>query len=121
MVTNNKALLCKNCAHYETCEKPCIYVDNIAYDGTKKDEFSFCFDDNRITADYKEILEEIKKGAEKRKRNINIESIRNIKDMRLRAIATMIYAKISIMDIANLLNRSESQIYRIIKKGGSKG
>lgn len=75
-------------------------------------------DDNVLTADYKEVLNELREGREQLKK-VNIGKIRRIKDVRLRAIAGMIYSRVSIFEIAALLDKSVSQIYRIVSRGQS--
>ncbi|MCI4626568.1 MAG: helix-turn-helix domain-containing protein [Candidatus Magnetoovum sp. WYHC-5] len=108
---------CKKCKKYNTCDTTCIYVDNVVDDNKGDYALSLEYNDERLTEDYKDVLNDLRAGLEKRQREINIEHIKQIRDLRLRAIATMIYAGIPVVDIATLLNKSESQIYRIIKKG----
>ncbi|KJR41567.1 Resolvase, helix-turn-helix region domain protein [Candidatus Magnetoovum chiemensis] len=50
---------------------------------------------------------------------LNIDKIREIADLHIRAIATMLYGDISIGEIAKILNKSRSQIYRIINRAAA--
>ncbi|MCG6551592.1 MAG: hypothetical protein L7F77_04640 [Candidatus Magnetominusculus sp. LBB02] len=107
---------CMRCKKYITCEETCVYVDMLLPVNTYSPEITA--DDNVLTADYKEVLNELREGREQLKK-VNIGKIRRIKDVRLRAIAGMIYSRVSIFEIAALLDKSVSQIYRIVSRGQS--
>jgi hypothetical protein len=105
---------CMRCKKYITCVEACVYVDRIL--SMKSYSPEYVADDNVLMCDYKEVLNELREGRDVTKK-IHIGKIRQIKDVRLRAIAVMIYAKISIFEIAALLDKSVSQIYRIVNRG----
>ena len=48
---------------------------------------------------------------------VDIGRIRAIEDIRVRAVAAMIYARLQMKDIARVMEKSESQVYRMIHKG----
>ncbi|MBF0487554.1 MAG: hypothetical protein HQK98_05275 [Nitrospirae bacterium] len=66
-------------------------------------------DEKAIIADYKDVLTELKAGKESRVK-INIDKIRKIKDLRLRALALLIYGKITIAEIARFFGNPSSDI-----------
>ncbi|MBF0556720.1 MAG: helix-turn-helix domain-containing protein [Nitrospirae bacterium] len=109
---------CTKCQKYTTCTETCIYVE---LELTPLDFIDFrkseC--ENKIFRDYKEVLIEINE-AMKCLTEIDIKKIRTINNVRLRAIAAMTYAGISIKEIAILLQTSLSQIYRIVSSGKSR-
>ncbi|MBF0517703.1 MAG: hypothetical protein HQK97_11420 [Nitrospirae bacterium] len=107
---------CMRCKKYIGCDETCVYVERILAVKSYCPEISM--DDNVLTRDYKEVLNDLREGKEQLKK-VNIGKIRQIKDIRLRAIASMIYSKISIFEIAALLDKSVSQIYRIVNRGVS--
>ncbi|MBF0553034.1 MAG: hypothetical protein HQK96_00585 [Nitrospirae bacterium] len=111
------AVSCMRCKKYISCNETCVYVDRILPVNSHTKEI-LTSDDNVLMRDYKEVLNELREVREMNKK-INIGKIRQIKDIRLRAIASMIYSKISIFEIAALLDKSVSQIYRIVNSGAS--
>ncbi|MBF0554127.1 MAG: hypothetical protein HQK96_06145 [Nitrospirae bacterium] len=112
---NSELLLCTDCRKYAGCKEVCVYVEQGLPALDSKD---FCLselNDRTIIQDYKKIITEIAEGQQWRRR-INIDNIRTIKNIRLRAIAGMLYGEISVRQISELLNISASQIYRIACK-----
>ncbi|MBF0456892.1 MAG: hypothetical protein HQK99_03250 [Nitrospirae bacterium] len=107
---------CMRCKKYISCNETCVYVDMLLPVIPNSPEVPV--DGNVLTRDYKEVLNDLREGKEMFKK-IHIGKIRQIKDIRLRAIASMIYGKISIFEIAALLDKSVSQIYRIVGRGQS--
>ncbi|KWT91877.1 hypothetical protein [Candidatus Magnetominusculus xianensis] len=107
---------CMQCKKYISCNETCVHVDRILPSIPYSPEITM--NDNVLTHDYKEVLNALREGKEQIKK-VNIGKIRQIKDVRLRAIALMIYGKISIFEIAALLDKSVSQIYRIVNRGQS--
>ncbi|MBF0319057.1 MAG: hypothetical protein HQL01_04550 [Nitrospirae bacterium] len=107
---------CMRCKKYMTCNETCVYVDRILSLKSYSQECQM--DDTVQMCDYKDVLNELREGKEV-SRKIHIGKIRQIKDIRLRAIALLIYGKISIFEIAALLDKSVSQIYRIVNRGQS--
>ncbi|MBF0487822.1 MAG: hypothetical protein HQK98_06645 [Nitrospirae bacterium] len=107
---------CMRCKKYISCNETCVYVDRILSANSHAKEI--LTSDNVQMRDYKEVLNELREVRDMSKK-INIGKIRQIKDVRLRAIALMIYGKISIFEIAALLDKSVSQIYRIVGRGSS--
>ncbi|MBF0402982.1 hypothetical protein [Candidatus Magnetominusculus xianensis] len=106
---------CTACRKYITCEETCIHVEKelvpTEYTVAVTDELAI-----HINRDYKEVLNEIRDGIEKRKK-IDMDKITAIQDVTLRAIAAMIYAGIKIPEIAAIINKSQAQTYRIIEAG----
>jgi hypothetical protein len=72
-----------------------------------------------ILRDYKAVLTELREAGEARKKLSDSSLLFKVADIRARAIAAMIYARLRIKDIAKLLGRSEAQIYRDINNAGA--
>ncbi|MBF0568281.1 MAG: helix-turn-helix domain-containing protein [Nitrospirae bacterium] len=115
MSSDLNRLTCQQCEKHTTCTEMCIYVEK-KLSHVSNEIPSLGHDEKAIIADYKDVLTELRAGKESRLK-INIDKIRKIKDLRLRALALLIYGKITIADIARFFGKSPSQIYRIIKKG----
>ncbi|MBF0345894.1 MAG: helix-turn-helix domain-containing protein [Nitrospirae bacterium] len=109
-------LSCYKCRNYLKCKEACVYVEEILKREEPAFEAALEYEDSRLTKDYKDVLAEIKEALLKRNK-INIGKIRQIKDARLRAIAVMLYARLPVTEIAALLQKSKSQIYRYIQRG----
>jgi hypothetical protein len=62
------------------------------------------------SADYNEILARLITD----KQTDNIDAIRAISDFRVRAVAAMLYADLSVRDIARVLRQTARNIYRMI-------
>jgi DNA-directed RNA polymerase specialized sigma subunit len=71
-------------------------------------------DDKVYTRDYKELLIE-QQQAKQQAKNITISEIRELNDIRARAIAAMLYADISQRDIARLLKLTIRRVRQIIQ------
>jgi hypothetical protein len=102
-------LTCQECSKKEHCKAPCIFVDKIA--GGKKScrELIPPPEPPETGRDYKEVLIELQLS---RVKQYNISDIRDINDIRVRAIAAMTYANISKADQARMMNISVRTIER---------
>ncbi|KJU82864.1 hypothetical protein MBAV_004945 [Candidatus Magnetobacterium bavaricum] len=107
---------CHKCRNYIKCKEACIYVEEILHRQELPFEATLQYEDSRLTKDYNEVLVEIREALIGRSK-INISKIRQLKDVKLRAIAVMLYARLPVADIADLLQKSKSQVYRYIQKG----
>jgi hypothetical protein len=107
---------CTLCRHYATCAEPCVYVDRIAGGLDDDEDRHVDLNEERMPQRYREVIDELRQGVSGR-RKVDIGRIRGIEDIRLRAVAAMIYARLNMKDIARVLEKSESQIYRLIHKG----
>ncbi|MBF0537063.1 MAG: helix-turn-helix domain-containing protein [Nitrospirae bacterium] len=107
---------CRRCRNYIRCKEACVYVEEILRRQELPFETNLQYEDARLTRDYNEVLVEIREAAMGRNR-INIGKIRQIRDIKLRAIAVMLYARLPVVEIADLLQKSKSQVYRYLQKG----
>jgi len=108
---------CTLCRHYATCAEPCVYVDRIA-GGLEDDEDRHVeFNEERVPQHYMEVINDLRQGFSCGRRKVDIGRIRAIEDIRVRAVAAMIYARLQMKDIARVMEKSESQVYRMIHKG----
>ncbi|MES0337758.1 MAG: hypothetical protein SFH39_15555 [Candidatus Magnetobacterium sp. LHC-1] len=107
---------CHRCRNYIRCNEACIYVEEILKREESSFEATLQYEDERLTKDYNEVLVEIREALVGHNK-INISKIRQIKDIKLRAIAVMLYARVPVVEIAELFRKSRSQIYRYIQKG----
>lgn len=110
---------CVGCANIDKCFHPCLYLQTVREitNYTNKPLYEMLappdIQDDRIhTRDYKELLVNNQQARQQIK-NINISEIREIYDLRLRAIAAMLYADISQQDIARLLKVTVRRIRQI--------
>jgi hypothetical protein len=107
---------CTLCKHYVKCDEPCVYVDRIVGCLDDDEDRHSEFDEETIPQDYMEVINELRQGIAGR-RKVDIGRIRAIEDIRIRAVAAMIYARLQMKDIARVMEKSESHIYRMIHKG----
>ncbi|MBF0317708.1 MAG: helix-turn-helix domain-containing protein [Nitrospirae bacterium] len=107
---------CHRCRNYIRCKEACIYVEEILRAEESPFEATLQYEDSRLTKDYNEVLTEIREALIGRSK-INIAKIRRLPDLKLRAIAVMLYAGLPVAEIADLLQKSTSQVYRYIRKG----
>jgi hypothetical protein len=116
-------LSCTRCAHYQTCTKPCVYVDHIANGNIKRKEVHIPSDllDRTSQSSYNEALSEL--IEDKRNKDANrLEYIRTIINYHTRLIAAAALADIPQRIIAKLTNHSQSrisQLYQSINRNKS--
>jgi hypothetical protein len=106
---------CTLCRHYASRAEPCVYVDRIA-GGLEDDENNVEFNEEHVPKRYMEAINDLRQGFSCGRRKVDIGRIRAIEDIRIRAIAAMIYARLQMKDIARVMEKSESQVYRMIHK-----
>ncbi len=109
-----KARSCEGCKKYETCTEPCVYLDAIVSgEECASSDLIVEYDDNIVMADYKEVLSEacVLSDVER------IDKIKRIDSLYLRAIASMLMVGLPVVEIASLLKKSRTQVYRDINNG----
>ncbi|MBF0516385.1 MAG: helix-turn-helix domain-containing protein [Nitrospirae bacterium] len=110
----NEGVLCTDCRKYAGCKEVCVFIEQELLELDSRDYYIPEINDNAIVIDYKTILNEIAQGQQW-KRRVTIENIRTITDIRLRAVAAMLYGGLSAKQISKMLNISLSTLYRIIR------
>ncbi|MBV6342485.1 hypothetical protein [Candidatus Magnetobacterium casense] len=111
-----KARSCEGCKKYDTCTEPCVYLDAIlSGEECVSSELPalIAYDDNIATKDYKEVLSEacVLSDVER------IDKIKRIDSLYLRAVASMLVVGLPVVEIASLLKKSRTQVYRDINNG----
>ena len=105
---------CVQCQKYFTCDVPCVYVEEQLDPVGSKDKI-VKYDDGIYTESYNN---QISEGLEQKQRHeITLEAIKGIGDRRLRVVASLIYCGFRVIEIAEIVRLSESQVYRIVKRG----
>ena len=110
-------LTCKDCPKFKGCNKLCIFMDKLAGSGRSTKELLPPPEPPDNGFDYKDILLEIQVARSARRRR-NIADIRELSNMRLKAITALLYAGFSVSDIpyiVELLDIKERRLYQIIE------
>jgi len=113
---------CIDCNNYNSCNKPCLYLAIIrSLTGCKNKPLMERLappdisDDKTHRTDYKTTLID-RQQARQNLKIATITDVRNIQDINQRAVASMLYANISLRDIAFLLDKSERTIRRLCQQ-----
>jgi predicted XRE-type DNA-binding protein len=110
------ATSCKQCAHYQTCKIPCIYVE-IAANGNARTREPIASPDKLQSlpqSDYNQDLYQLMRDRESRDIE-RLEAIRECRDIRRRAILSMQLAWISQRIVSRLLHIDQGHISRIAR------
>ena len=105
--------ICSLCDMYpDKCIRLCKGIDLLANGHIKCAEvlLSDPYDDHHINRDYNHILAEIQAAQ-----SITMEQIREIDSLQLKSIAALLHADLSVAQVAQQLNISQSYIYRLIR------
>lgn len=108
---------CTECRKSKYCTSPCIYIDIIHNLAGKPKALRELLrpPEGEPEHDYKEVL--ITQQEERQAAlNTTIKEIREVSDVNLRAIFAMLYAKISIKEVAFIMDKSERTIRRLCGK-----
>ena len=122
-------LTCSDCPKHKWCKTPCVFVDKLA---GKDKSCRECLPppDNHLACsecpeskqgcmgqceetDYNKKLIAVKDARDSLKPK-TIADVRGLADLRLRAVAAMLYADISTAEIALILDISRRRVYQII-------
>ena len=112
---------CIDCVHYYGCSRPCLYLVIIRQlSGMKNSPLLERLappdiNDKTYQVDYKEILSE-RRQARSEHIPITIKEVRETKGTLQRAVAAMLYADLTIKEISEIIDRSESTVRRICQK-----
>ena len=128
-------LTCQDCSKIKTCMKTCVFIDRLAGNGGSTKEKlpppnpleDICYGCEDVKdcngqcsrTDYKLNLLETLKQRETFREGV-VLNIRELQDVRLKAISALLYVDFKVADIpyaGELLNIKERRIYQIIKEG----
>jgi hypothetical protein len=108
--------ICPDCANVNVCRTPCRPITWInGKTASKEPLLSDLSDTIYYERDYKDVLAEMIDNEQEKERR-SFESILNEKDIRLKAIHSMLFFSIPIPVIAKLLSLHRSRIYQLTPK-----
>ena len=104
--------ICQQCVDKAHCSSLCNGIDILANGNIPCKEIllSDPYDDHHTNRDYNKVLAEVQTAQ-----SITIEQIRDIDSLQLKSIAALLYADMSVSQVALQLNISPSYIYRLIR------
>ena len=122
---------CQDCLKAKGCVTPCLYVELVSK--LAKDHKSIrerlappdISEINNLEYDpeesvlvnrgYKDMLAE-KKQIREHNKKITIKEVRSLPNMMQKAVAAMLYAELTIGEISEIIDKSESTVRRICKR-----
>lgn len=107
--------ICKQCRHKKRCRSLCAPLEWI--DGNVELQEKLLnnpYDDRHCTEDYNAVLARVIKNVNQNNNNIILQ-IRSLRDTRLKAIAAMVHAEMSVSSIAEIVHISKSHVYKTLR------